>query len=148
MNICTQNGGGSPVTKKRYVFDIDGTICTIVKKIEFENATPGKGYDLAQPKMDIINKINKLYDEGHTIVFQTARGFETGIDWREVTEKQLSRWGVKYHELHFGKSSGSIYVDDKGCNVDDFMPHIECFARNIHDDYIIKCCFCLFYKFI
>ena len=37
----------------------------------------------------------------------------TGIDWREVTEKQLSDWGLSYHELHFGKPNADYYVDDR-----------------------------------
>ena len=37
----------------------------------------------------------------------------TGIDWREVTEKQMAQWGVKYHELRFGKPAGDFYIDDR-----------------------------------
>ena len=48
-----------------YVFDIDGTICTKV--------TDGD-YSKAEPIQDRIDLVNNLYDEGHTIVFQTARG--------------------------------------------------------------------------
>ena len=42
----------------RYCFDIDGTICTpgTCKSCQYEGATP---------KKDRIEKINKLYDEGH-----------------------------------------------------------------------------------
>ena len=47
-----------------YVLDIDGTICT---------PTPSK-YEEAEPIQERIEKVNSLYDEGHTILFQTARG--------------------------------------------------------------------------
>ena len=32
----------------------------------------------------------------------------------EFTAKQLSDWGVKYHQLFLGKPAGSLYIDDKG----------------------------------
>ena len=48
-----------------YVFDIDGTICTMVDDGDYANATPLK---------DRIAVINRLYDAGNTIIFQTARG--------------------------------------------------------------------------
>ena len=48
-----------------YVFDIDGTICSL---------TPSK-YEEAEPFPERIEKINSLYDQGHTIIFQTARGW-------------------------------------------------------------------------
>jgi hypothetical protein len=46
----------------------------------------------------------------------TARGSGTGIDWRKKTEEQLEAWGVKYHQLWFGKPSADIYIDDKTIN--------------------------------
>ena len=49
---------------KIYVFDIDGTICT---------NTLGE-YDKAEPIAPRINVVNELYDSGHKIIFQTARG--------------------------------------------------------------------------
>ena len=49
----------------RYVIDIDNTICT---------PTVGGDYSKAQPWKDRIDKVNKLYDEGHEVVYFTARG--------------------------------------------------------------------------
>jgi uncharacterized HAD superfamily protein len=91
--------------------DIDGTICTPV-----ENAD----YSKAEPIKENVKKANALYDEGHTIVYWTARGTTTGIDWREVTEAQLSSWGAKYHDLKLGKPFYDIFIDDKAINVDDW----------------------------
>ena len=75
--------------------DIDETICVSPKS---------RDYSLAKPMMERINKINNLYDEGNTIVYWTARGTGSGLDWTEVTEAQFERWGVKYHELRLGKA--------------------------------------------
>jgi dTDP-glucose 4,6-dehydratase len=57
------------------IFDIDGTLCT-----------QEKNYADAKPIYSVIDKLNKKYDEGYKIVLFTARGTETGIDWREITE--------------------------------------------------------------
>lgn len=42
------------------------------------------------------------------------------MNWRKITEKQLLRWGVKYHELILNKPSADIYIDDR-CRNDDFL---------------------------
>ena len=102
-----QNGNG----KRKYVIDIDGTICT----------QDGTDYGNALPKDDVIARINHLYDEGNQIVLFTARGYETHVDWSELTLMQLQIWGIKYHDLIFGKPSADIYVDDKACHINDFM---------------------------
>ena len=96
---------------KIYIFDIDGTICT---------NTNGE-YESAEPFKDVIEKINNLYDDGNTIKMMTARGSQTGIDWTEITEVQLSNWGVKYHELIMNKKPhGDVFVDDKAINASAF----------------------------
>lgn len=89
---------------KIFVFDIDGVIATLRE---------GLDYDQAGPNDKMIRIVNKLYDLGNRIVLFTARGYVTKIDWREVTEKQMNAWGVKYHELHMGKPNADYYVDDK-----------------------------------
>lgn len=94
-----------------YCFDIDETICK----------TTNLDYENAQPILERIIKINSLFDNGHRIKLLTARGSESGIDWRIVTENQLSQWGLKYHELHFGKPAADLYIDDKAINERDFI---------------------------
>jgi uncharacterized HAD superfamily protein len=86
-----------------YCFDIDGTVCSITTA----------EYDKATPFPDRIKLINKLFDSGNTILYFTARGSTSGIDWREVTEAQLEKWGAKYHELHLGKPHYDVYIGDK-----------------------------------
>jgi len=92
--------------------DIDETICTSPPDRNYENATPIK---------DRINHINSLYDQGDTIIYWTARGATTGIDWRVVTEKQLKDWGVKYHELYLDKPAYDLFIDDKNINADIYF---------------------------
>ena len=73
-----------------YIFDIDGTICTLVKNAEYQKAKPFK---------ERIEKVNELFKNGHTIKLFTARGSSTGIDWTNKTKEQLKDWSVKYLSL-------------------------------------------------
>mgnify|MGYP003125281149 CR=1 FL=1 len=106
-----------------YVFDIDGTICT----------NSSGDYDYANPIEDRINIVNKLYEEGHHIVLQTARGMGRTNNnqlasyslFYDFTKQQLDSWGVKYHSLFLGKPSGDIYIDDKGIQDVDFFEKIK-----------------------
>ncbi len=86
-----------------YCIDIDGTICS----------KDNEDYNFAVPYEDRIKIINKLYDEGNKIIFFTARGSATGIDWEDITKKQLDEWQVKYHELRFGKPHADVFIDDR-----------------------------------
>ena len=97
----------------KYVFDIDGTIC----KEEGDVIS-------RKPYIERINKINKLYDEGHEIVYMTARGLKSGRGetyYRPITEEQLKSWGCKYHELSFKIHDADFFIDDKGISDSDFF---------------------------
>ena len=96
----------------RFVFDIDG----VIAKIEKDN-----NYALTEPNKPMIDVINKLYHMGNYILLLTARGYVTGIDWREITEQQLKKWGLEYHELYFGKPNADYYVDDKMIHMNKLM---------------------------
>ena len=93
-----------------YCFDIDGTLCS---------NTEGH-YDKATPFLENIARVNSYFEQGHRIILYTARGSTTGIDWRELTEKQLAEWGLKYHELYFGKPTADVYIDDKAINLNNW----------------------------
>ena len=103
----------------KYVFDIDGTICHTVDG----------DYEKSTPIIDRIQQINKLYQDGHTIIFQTARGMGRSDDnileayemFFEMTADQLEEWGVKYHRLFLGKPSADLYIDDKGMKDSDYF---------------------------
>lgn len=87
--------------------DIDQTICESQKNLDYSHSIP---------ILENISKINKLFEEGHTIVYWTARGTVTGVNWRHVTEEQFRNWGVRYHELRFGKPDYDLFICDKAVN--------------------------------
>ena len=105
--------------KITYVFDIDGTICSI---------TDGD-YSKAEPIAKRIQTINDLYNQGHIIHFYTARGMGRSDNSQvyaerllyKFTKEQLKVWGVRYHRLFMGKPSGDIYIDDKGERDENFF---------------------------
>ena len=108
---------------KVYVIDIDGTIC------DKPECREDGDYETSIPKLDRIQKINKLYEDGNTIKYFTARGMGRSGDnpnlaikmFYEITKNQLDSWGCKYHKLILGKPSADYYIDDKGINDNDFF---------------------------
>ena len=70
----------------------------------------------------MVEQVNRLYYEGHKIIIMTARGRGSGIDWTQLTIKQLDMWGVKYHELEpmFHKPTADLFIDDKGISVEEW----------------------------
>ncbi len=100
---------------KIYCFDLDLTLCH----------TEGTNYAASVPYQERINRVNELFSSGSVIKILTARGSRTGLDLRELTEKQLRDWGVHYHELHFGKPDADVYIDDKGVNSETFPWHTK-----------------------
>ena len=93
--------------------DIDDTIC-------YRDNTDAR-YDTAQPYPDRIQRINQLFDEGNEIVYWTARGTKTEINWYKITHDQLTRWGAKYTELRMGKPKYDLFIDDKNINSETFF---------------------------
>ena len=92
---------------KTFCFDIDGTICS---------NTDGE-YENAKPYIKRIEEINKLHNEGNKIILFTARGTTTGVDWEDLTRKQLETWNVSYDDLLFGKPEADVYIDDKANDI-------------------------------
>jgi len=94
------------------IVDIDETIC------EYEDT---RDYALAQPIYENIDAINKIYDDGATIIYWTARGSQSGIDHTELTKKQLKEWGAKHHEVRLGKPHYDLFICDKAINSESFF---------------------------
>ena len=98
--------------------DIDETICE----------TPdSRNYKESRPIFENIEKVNSLYDKGHTIIYLTARGSGTGLDWKNLTEKQFADWNVKHHELRLGKPFYDLFIDDRNINAETFFKSARCF---------------------
>tara|TARA_A100001015_G_scaffold309790_1_gene409887 strand:+ start:699 stop:1043 length:345 start_codon:yes stop_codon:yes gene_type:complete len=97
--------------KKIICFDLDNVICNTKKNY----------YSKSTPKKNVIKLINQLYSSDHRILIFTARGMGTYNSnlkkvekkFRKLTENQLKKWKVKYHNLILGKPSFDIYIDDK-----------------------------------
>ncbi|MBL9188104.1 MAG: acylneuraminate cytidylyltransferase [Opitutaceae bacterium] len=91
-------------TGKTFCCDIDGVLATLV---------PNHDYTLAGPMVENIGRLNRLHAAGNRIVLFTARGSMTGIDWAELTRRQMRDWGVAHHELRLGKPAADYYIDDR-----------------------------------
>jgi hypothetical protein len=101
----------------RYVFDLDNTLCDTRK-----NEDGNWDYLGAKPFVDRVKKVNQLYEEGHYIMIETARGCVSGKDWYPQTYEQLISFGLKFHELRTGvKLNADFFIDDKGVNDKDFF---------------------------
>ena len=90
--------------------DIDETICK----------TPtSRIYTDSIPIESNIKKINKFYAKGHIIIYWTARGTLTGLDWSGLTKNQLDNWGCKYHKLKMGKPAYDLLICDKTKRIEE-----------------------------
>ena len=103
--------------------DIDGTIC---EEVACKGKTEAQ-YRSQKPFVDRIEKINTLYDQGHTIVYWTARGVTRGVDWSDMTREQLAEWGCRYHELIMNaKPHFDMYICDKSFNSEHWFTQNLC----------------------
>ncbi len=101
--------------QKVALVDIDETICFYSGE---------RRYDLSEPNQENIAKINSLYDAGWKIVYWTARGSVSKVDYYEHTKSQLEAWGCKYHELVTGTSPNpkphfDLVIDDKAKRIEE-----------------------------
>ena len=93
--------------------DVDETICDY-------DLTGPREYHLARPIKINIDKINKLYEEGNSITYWTARGSVSGIDFYELTHSQLLKWGAKFHNLIVGKKPAyDLLICDKSKRIEE-----------------------------
>lgn len=108
----------------KLVFDIDGVLCN-----EHDADVTHR-----EPFMSRIWQINQLVEkEGYEVDIYTSRGMRsTGNDpvasdlkYRDITEKQLADWGVKYSKLYFGKPNADVYIDNKNALMQDFFEELR-----------------------
>ena len=89
----------------KYVVDIDDTL---IKTDE--------NYNLLKINRKLVDKINDLYYNGHTIVIWTGRHW----DKLRHTIDQLEEIGVRYNTLLMAKPTADIYIDDKAMTPQQF----------------------------
>ena len=105
--------------KNKTIFvDIDETICFFPDSNQ-ETGPGGRKYENAVPNYENIAKINSFYEEGNKIVYWTARGSRTGIDWTSLTKEQLDSWGANYHELRLDKPYYDLFIEDKSLRIEE-----------------------------
>ena len=115
LEFKTAKRFSDPGEVRTALVDIDETICFYSGE---------RRYDLSEPNFENIRKINKLYDEGWRIVYWTARGAVSKVDFTEHTREQLWRWGAKFHELITGTSPNpkphfDLVIDDKAKRIEE-----------------------------
>lgn len=102
--------------KRKIYFDIDETVLL----------NNNRDYTNVDPNQRVVDIINTLYDSNKfEITLYTARamGRSNGdvqkaiAGFYNLTVEQLDKYGVKYHNLVFGKPSYDWFVDDKAYNV-------------------------------
>ena len=111
-----QEASKKTLTGKVALVDIDETICHYEKGF--------RRYDLAIPSEENIQKINSLYNKGWRIIYWTARGSMSGIDFKDFTLSQLDEWGCRYHDLITGtdkypKPFYDMVIDDKAKRIEE-----------------------------
>lgn len=101
------------ITGKKYIVDIDGTICFTEKS----------NYCQSVPNYEKIKILNKLYEDGNEINYWTARGAMSGKNWDDFTINQLNRWNVKYTTINMDKPHYDLWIDDKTIHINDINIH-------------------------
>ena len=89
--------------------DIDDTLF-VSERIEGE-------YVLKYADIAMIDRVNALHEEGHTIILWTGRHW----NHLNVTKQQLDKYGVKYDSLVMAKPPVDVMVDDKAVTPEQFL---------------------------
>jgi hydroxymethylpyrimidine pyrophosphatase-like HAD family hydrolase len=96
--------------KPVYCFDVDDTIL-------FSEIDDAGEYNLTGKNERLIFEINRLYDNGCTIIIYTGRHW----NHLQITIDQLQKVGVKYHTVVCGKPVADIYIDDRAVTPWEFL---------------------------
>lgn len=85
---------------KTFLIDIDGTITDDIPNEEPERMTT------CEPFPGVVERINRLHELGHYVIFFTARPTKL----YQITMEWLDRHGFKYHGILTGKPRGGNWV--------------------------------------
>lgn len=111
--------------RKRFAFDLDGTLTKHALFPNIFDSTPTEMYELyanVEPDKQMIEYVNQIYDSGHIVFIFTSR-------WdlyERVTKKWLDKWGVKHHYFICNKPYFDCFVDDKAINNEQFKTLMRC----------------------
>jgi CMP-N,N'-diacetyllegionaminic acid synthase len=101
-----------PYTGLRLVCDLDGVV--------FSRVVDGD-YSTAFPIMPMVSSLIGLLNDGLTIVFHSARGSATGIDWYSHTRSHLDKLGFSMCPLFLGKPHAHFYLDDRSITLQQLL---------------------------
>jgi choline kinase len=99
-----------------FCFDLDNTLVTYPKITG--------NYSTVEPLQNSIDFCNLMYDMGYKVIIHTARRMKTCCgdvqkvreQVEQITVDKLKQFGIKYHELIFGKPYADFYIDDLAVN--------------------------------
>ena len=95
----------------KFVFDLDGVICTPPKGIQFGVIEYIKN---SKPIVNAIEFMTWLRKKEHHIVIWTNRPNDLAVKF--ATEQWLDFHQVPYQRLLFDRPDGAIYVNETPCN--------------------------------
>ena len=110
-------------SEKVIVMDIDGTLCEIKSKEQ--------SYLDVTPKFNILEKLNKMKQEGFYIILYTSRQMRTydgnigkiNANTGKILFQWLEKYNIPFDEIYFGKpwcGKNGFYVDDKAIRPSEF----------------------------
>ena len=110
-------------SEKVIVMDIDGTLCEIKSKEQ--------SYLDVIPKFNILEKLNKMKQEGFYIILYTSRQMRTydgnigkiNANTGKILFQWLEKYNIPFNEIYFGKpwcGKKGFYVDDKAIRPSEF----------------------------
>lgn len=111
-------------SEKVIVMDIDGTLCEIKSKEQ--------SYLDVIPKFNILEKLNKMKQEGFYIILYTSRQMRTydgnigkiNANTGKILFQWLEKYDIPFDEIYFGKpwcGKNGFYVDDKAIRPSEFV---------------------------
>ncbi len=108
------------IEPRRFCFDLDNTLV----RCAYDSTTKTVDYTNTTPIWRNINFLKLLKSQGHTIIIQTARRMRTHsgnqgamlADIGPITFETLSKYGIVYDEIYFGKPYAHYYIDDLAIN--------------------------------
>jgi len=68
-------------------------------------------------KKNAVKIINKLYDEGNTIIISTARANDWHVKPEEITHEWIKKVGLKYHKIYIGRKDKEEICKDEDADV-------------------------------